>query len=151
VPEDQRVAQGRVIPPLLGGEADQVEAARPRLDQVSDRAGPAADLADLVAAVRASAQTGTSPALRTPYQARTAPSRLVTWNSTGSPGTSPSPASPAARTVRALIELAVGHPAVERHDGLTPRVHGRHGVQLVGDGAGAPQARPPVAARQVAG
>jgi hypothetical protein len=30
------VAQGRMIAPLPGGEADQVEAARPGLDQVSD-------------------------------------------------------------------------------------------------------------------
>ncbi len=44
----------------------------------------------------ASVHTGTSPALSTPYQATTDPTRLVTWNSTGSPGRRPRPARAAA-------------------------------------------------------
>jgi hypothetical protein len=142
--EDQRVAQGRVIPPLLGGEANQVEAARPRLHQVSDRADPAADLADLVAAVRRERADRHQSRLedRVPGQDRAEPvgdleQHRITWHQ-------PEPGQPGGQDIGALVELAVGHPAVERHDRFTLRVHGRHGVQLVGDGAGTPQARSPV-------
>jgi len=85
-----------VVALLLAGEPHQVG-----LDEVRDGPDAAADLADLVARCAASVHTGTSPALSAPYQATTLPSRLVTWNSTGSPGASPRAARPAAsRSVR---------------------------------------------------
>jgi hypothetical protein len=49
------------------------------------------------------------------------------------------PGQPSGQDVGALIELAIGHPAVKRDDGLALRVRRRHGAQLAGDRAGAPR------------
>ena len=68
-PRTSTCAQGRVVPLLLGGEPDQVEAARPASTRCAT--APTRRLISPISWPRcaASVHTGTSPALSTPYQA----------------------------------------------------------------------------------
>ena len=141
------MAQGRVIPLLPGGEADEIEAARPGLHEVGDGPDPAADPADLVAAVRREGTYRHQSGLEHPVpgQDRAQPvadleQHRITWRQ-------PLAGQSRGEDVGTLVELAVGQPAVERDDSVALRVRGRDGVQLIGDRAGAPQARLPVAVR----
>ena len=149
--EDQDVAQGRVIPLLPGGEADEIKASWAGLHEVGDSPDPAADLADFVAAVRGERADRHQSCLEHPVPGEDRAQPVADLEQHRITRRQPLAGQSRGQDVAALVELAVGQPAVERGDGVALRVRARDGVQLIGDRAGAPQARLPVAVRQVSG